>query len=68
MEPIYILAAVALGLVAGGVLGTRLGRSRGPNDAQKVAEEEAAKIRTAAQAEVDAIKKAAEVEGKEAAR
>jgi ribonucrease Y len=68
MEPIYILAAVALGLIAGGVLGTRLGRSRGPNDAQKVAEEEAAKIRTAAQAEVDAIKKAAEVEGKEAAR
>ena len=68
MEPIYILAAVALGLVAGVVLGTRLGRARGPNDAQKVAEEEAAKIRSAAQAEVDAIKKAAEVEGKEAAR
>ncbi|HUS27665.1 MAG TPA: ribonuclease Y [Kofleriaceae bacterium] len=68
MEPIYILAAVALGLVAGGVLGTRLGRARGPNDAEKVAEEEAAKIRSAAQAEVDAIKKAAEVEGKEAAR
>jgi ribonuclease Y len=68
MDPIYILAAVALGLVAGGVLGNRLGRSRGPNDAQKVAEEEAQKIRTAAQAELDAIKKAAEVEGKEAAR
>ena len=68
MEPIYILAAVALGLVVGLVLGTRLGRARGDTGAAKVAEEEAAKIRTAAQAEVDAIKKSAEVEGREAAR
>jgi ribonuclease Y len=68
MEPVYILAAVALGLGAGVFLGTRIGRSRGPSDAQAVAEEEASKIRTAAQAEVEAIKKSADVEGKEAAR
>ena len=68
METVIILVAVAIGLVVGVVLGTRLGKSKGPSDAQKVAEEEAAKIRTAAQSEVDAIKKAAEIEGKEAAR
>jgi ribonuclease Y len=68
MEAVLILAAVAIGLIAGVVLGKQLGRARGPNDAQKVAEEEAAKIRAAAQAEVDAIKQSAEVEGKEAAR
>jgi len=68
MEPIYLLAAVALGLAAGVFLGTRLGRSKGDSGAAKVAEEEAEKIRTAAKAEVDAIKQAAEVEGKEAAR
>ncbi len=68
MEAIYILAGVALGLIAGLLLGSRLGRSRGDTGAAKVAEEEAEKIRTAAKAEVEAIKKAAEVEGKEAAR
>lgn len=68
MDTVIILVAVAIGLVVGVVLGTRLGKSKGPSSAQKVAEEEAAKIRSAAQAEVDAIKKAAEVEGKEAAR
>lgn len=68
MEPIYLLAAVALGLAFGVFLGSRLGRSRGDAGAAKVAEEEAEKIRTAARAEVEAIKQAAEVEGKEAAR
>jgi ribonucrease Y len=67
-DPVLMLVAVAIGLIAGVVLGTRLGRGRGDASAQKVAEEEAIKLRSAAQAEVDAIKKAAEVEGKEAAR
>ncbi len=68
METIYLLVAVALGLAAGVFLGTRLGRSKGDTGAAKIAEEEAEKIRTAAKAEVDAIKQAAEVDGKEAAR
>jgi ribonucrease Y len=68
MDPIFILAAVVIGLFAGVFLGTRLGRARGDIGAAKVAEEEAEKIRTAAKAEVDALKQAAEVEGKEAAR
>ncbi|HEX5061642.1 MAG TPA: ribonuclease Y [Kofleriaceae bacterium] len=68
MEPVFILVAVVIGLLAGVFLGTRLGRARGDSGAAKVAEEEAEKIRTAANAEVEAIKQAAEVEGKEAAR
>ncbi len=68
MNPMFILAAVVIGLFAGVFLGTRLGRARGDTGAAKVAEEEAEKIRAAAKAEVDAIKQAAEVEGKEAAR
>jgi ribonuclease Y len=68
MEPVYLLAAVALGLAAGVFLGTRFGRGRGDANAQRVAEEEASKIRAAAQVEIDAIKRAAEVDGKEAAR
>jgi ribonucrease Y len=68
MEPIYLLAAVAIGLAAGVFLGRLLGSSRGDTGAAKVAEEEAEKIRAAAKSEVDAIKQAAEVEGKEAAR
>jgi ribonucrease Y len=68
MEAVYILAAVALGLAAGVFLGTRLGKNRGDTGAARIAEEEAEKIRTAARAEVEAIKQAADVEGKEAAR
>jgi ribonuclease Y len=68
MDPLFILAAVAIGLAAGVFLGRGLGRGKGDASAQKVAEEEAQKIRTAAQAEVDATRKAAEVEGKELAR
>ena len=68
MDPIFLLVAVAIGLFAGLIGGRMLGRSKGDSNAQQVAEEEAAKIRSAAQAEVDAVKKAAEVEGKEAAR
>ena len=66
---VFILAGVALGLVAGLVVGTRLGRAKGDGSAAaKAAEEEAEKIRTAARAEIEAIKKQGEIEGKEAAR
>jgi ribonuclease Y len=67
-DPVFVLVAVAIGLAAGAFLGTRFGRGRGDAGAAQVAEAEAAKIRSAAQAEVDAIKRAAEVDGKEAAR
>jgi len=69
MDAVYILVGVALGLIGGVVVGTRLGRAKGDGSAaQKAAEEEAEKIRAAAKAEIESIKKAAEVEGKEAAR
>src|SRR4051812_18353691 len=68
MDTIYLLVAVALGLVGGAWLGTRLGRARGDGGGQRAATEEADKIRAAARVEIDAIKQAAEVEGKEAAR
>jgi ribonuclease Y len=68
MDPVFILVAVAIGLAAGVFLGTRLGKAKGDSGAQKMAEAEAEKIRSAARAEVEALKQAAEVEGKEAAR
>jgi ribonuclease Y len=68
MSPVYILAAVAIGLVVGVLLGKQLGGGRGDDAAQKLAEEEAGKLRAAAQAEVEALRNAAAVEGKEAAR
>ncbi|MBV8762370.1 MAG: ribonuclease Y [Deltaproteobacteria bacterium] len=68
MDPVFILIAVAIGLAAGVFVGRGLGKGRGDASAAKIAEQEAEKIRTAAKAEVDAIKQAAEVEGKEAAR
>src|SRR5688500_3070424 len=69
MEPLYILAAVALGLIGGMLVGTRLGRAKGDSSAaREAAAEEADKIRKAAQSEIEAIKKSAEVEGKEIAR
>lgn len=69
MDAIYILVGVALGLIAGMIVGTRLGRAKGDGSAaQQAAEAEAKKIRAAAQAEIEQIKKAAEIEGKEAAR
>lgn len=69
MEPLYLLAAVAIGLIGGILVGTRLGKARGDSGAaREAAEEEAEKIRKAAQAEIETIKKSAEVEGKEVAR
>jgi ribonuclease Y len=69
MDAVFILIGVALGLGAGMLVGTRLGRAKGDTSAaQRAAEEEAERIRAAAKAEIEAIKQAAEVEGKEAAR
>jgi ribonuclease Y len=69
MDALYILVAVALGLAGGAWLGTRLGRTRGDGGGtQRAALEEAEQLRAAAAVEIDAIKKAAEVDGKEAAR
>lgn len=69
MDAVFILIGVALGLFAGMLVGTRLGRAKGDTSAaQRAAEEEAEKIRAAARAEIEAIKQAAEVDGKEAAR
>ena len=63
---VYILVAVVIGLAVGAWLGTRLGRAKGGGTAaQKAAAEEAERIRDAARAEIEAIKKSAEVEGKE---
>jgi ribonuclease Y len=67
MNPVYILIAVALGLVAGLAVGAWLGRSRGSGGAQNAAQQEAERVRAAAAAEVEEIKKAALVEGQEAA-
>src|SRR4051812_9042429 len=69
MEAVYILVGVGLGLFGGLVVGSRLGRSKGGGaDVQKAAEQEAEAIRTAAKAELESIKQAAEIAGKEAAR
>jgi len=68
MDALYVLIAVVLGLAGGTWLGTRLGRARGDGGGAQAAAAEAESIRAAAQVEIDAIKKAAEVDGKEAAR
>ena len=69
MEVITLVIALVLGLAAGVFFGTRMGKAKGgaPGDTG-ASEAEAAKIRAAAKAEVEAIKQAADVEGKEAAR
>jgi ribonucrease Y len=67
MEPVYILIAVALGLVAGIAVGAWLGRARGSGGAERAAHQEAERLRQAASLEVEQIKKAAVVEGQEAA-
>ncbi len=69
MDAVYLLIAVVVGLIGGAVLGQRLGRAKGDSsDAQRAATAEAEKIRAAAKSEIDALKKSAEVDGKEAAR
>ncbi len=69
MEALIVLGAVALGLGGGYVLGTRMGRAKGGGEgARQAAEEEAARIKQAAQAEIETIRKGVEVDGKELAR
>jgi ribonuclease Y len=68
MEPLYIAIAIALGVVDGVVIGGLLGRRRGDPRASEHVGVEADKLRAAAQTEIDAMKRAAELEGKEAAR
>ena len=68
MDAVYLLVAVAIGLIGGIVVGGRLGRGKTTDGAAKAAEEEAVKLRAAAKAEIDEIRRAAEVDGKEAAR
>src|SRR5215207_3794832 len=64
---LYILIAVALGLAAGLAIGAWLGRARGTGGAERAAHQEAERLRTAASLEVEEIKRAAQVEGQEAA-
>jgi ribonucrease Y len=66
MDLVYVVLALALGVVAGLGLARVLGVGKA-GTATKAAEDEAQRIRTAAAAEVEEIKKAALVEGKEAA-
>jgi ribonuclease Y len=68
VEAVYLLAAVVIGLVAGVLAGGRLGKRSTAGGSPELAEREAAAIRDAATAEIAQIKRAAEVEGKEAAR
>ena len=67
MQPVYILIAVALGLVAGLLVGAWVARVRGSGGAERAAHEEAERLRNAAAAEVEEIKRAAAVEGQEVA-
>ena len=68
MDAVLILVAVVVGLGGGVFLGKSLGRGKGDGGDRRAAEDEAAKIRAAATAEIEEIKRAAELEGKEAAR
>lgn len=68
MDPIYILIAVGLGVGVGAGVGALLGRGRGDGRARELADAEAEKVLAAARTEIDAIKRAAEIDGKEAAR
>ncbi len=66
MELVYVVIALAIGVVAGvGLAKVLFGGRGGPSAA---AEEEAAKIRAAATAEVEELRKGAVVDGKETAR
>lgn len=70
MDIVLVLIGALAGLALGAIVGTRLGKNRAGDGsaAQAAASEEAAKIRAAASAEIDAVKKQAEVEGRELAR
>ncbi|HPH65386.1 MAG TPA: ribonuclease Y [Kofleriaceae bacterium] len=67
MEAVIILLAVGLGLGAGVFLGGKLGKKPADPGAAKLLDDEAGALRAAAEKEADAIRKAAQVEGQEAA-
>jgi ribonucrease Y len=67
MEAVLILLAVALGLGAGVFLGGKLGKKTADPSANRLFDDEAAAVRAAAEKEADAIRKAAQVDGQEAA-
>lgn len=67
MEAILILLAVGLGLAAGVFLGGKLGKKAVDPAVTKVLDDQTGVLRAAAEKEADAIRKAAHVEGQEAA-
>jgi ribonuclease Y len=68
MDAVYIVLAAAIGVTLGAVVGARLGRRRGDTASTAHTGDEADKLRAAALAEVDVLKRTAELEGKDAAR
>jgi ribonucrease Y len=67
MLPLYIALGIVLGGILGVVIGKAMAKGRGGQGGHELAEAEAAKIRSAAAAEIAALRQAAEVDGKEAA-
>ncbi|MBP9088320.1 MAG: ribonuclease Y [Kofleriaceae bacterium] len=67
MEAILILLAVGLGLGAGVFLGGKLGNKAADPAAAKLLDDQTGVLRAAAEKEAEAIRKAAQVEGQEAA-
>jgi ribonuclease Y len=61
---LYLLVGLLLGVVAGALVGTRLAQRRRA-DAAALADAQAQKLLSAAQAEADSLKKDAELQGKE---
>jgi ribonuclease Y len=68
MEPITIIVAAVVGVLLGAGLGAMLGKRGGATVDGTTADADAERIRAAAAAEVAELKRAAEVEGKEAAQ
>jgi ribonucrease Y len=67
MLPLYIALGIVLGGILGVIIGKALAKGQGGQDGKELAEAEAQKIRAAAAAEIEALRQAAEVDGKEAA-
>jgi len=69
MDPVTLIIALAIGAAIGAAIGVTIAKAKagGGDTARKAAEEEAERIRAAASADIDALKQAAEVEGREAA-
>lgn len=67
MLPLYIALGIVLGVILGVVIGKSLAKGQSGQGGKELAEAEAQKIRAAAAAEIEALRQAAEVDGKEAA-